>query len=64
MLGGEDVYVDDYSTLVAPAHATKDEAGCYIAENKAMTNIWLRGFAQSQKGLEILAEGLDDEYRS
>ena len=61
LLGGSDVYVDDYSTLIAPAHATKDENGYYIAENELMTSAWLRGFAQSQKGLEILAEGLDDE---
>jgi len=63
LLGGEDVYVDDMATTIAPAGATKDETGVYVAENKAMTTIWLRGFAQSQKGLEILAEGLDDEYR-
>lgn len=61
LLGGDDVYVDDYSTLVAPAHAILDDKGVYIAENKLMTTAWLRGFANSQKGLEILAEGLDDE---
>lgn len=61
LLGGDDVYVDDYIETVAPAHATLDDKGVYIAENKAMTTIWLRGFANSQKGLEILAEGLDDE---
>jgi hypothetical protein len=65
LLGGEDVYIDDYNTLIAPAGATKDENGYYIAENQLMTNQWLRGFANSQKGLEMLAEGLDsDEYRS
>lgn len=61
LLGGEDVYVDDYSTLIAPTDATKDKDGYYIAENKLMTTAWLRGFAQSQKGLEIIAEGLEDE---
>ena len=61
LLGGDDVFVDDHTTLVAPAHAELGEDGVYYAENKAMTTIWLRGFAQSQKGLEILAEGLDDE---
>lgn len=60
LLGGDDVYVDDHTTLVAPAHAQLGEDGVYYAENKAMTNIWLRGFAQSQKGLEILAEGLEE----
>lgn len=61
LLGGDDVYVDDYNTLVAPAHAIKDKSGHYVAENKLMTSAWIRGFSQSQKGLEILAEGLDDE---
>jgi len=62
LLGGADVYVDDYNELVAPAHALKDENGVYYAENQIMTTAWLRGFANSAKGLEILAEGLDDEY--
>lgn len=62
LLGGADVYVDDYTELVAPAHALQDENGVYYAENQIMTTAWLRGFANSQKGLEILAEGLDDEY--
>ncbi|HYG84598.1 MAG TPA: hypothetical protein VD907_07030 [Verrucomicrobiae bacterium] len=61
LLGGDDVYVDDYTELVAPSHAQLDEKGVYYAENKAMTAGWLRGFAQSQKGLEILAEGLDND---
>lgn len=61
LLGGEDVYVEDRNTLVAPANAVKDESGVYIAEDKVMTTAWLRGFAQSQKGLEILAEGLEDD---
>ena len=60
LLGGNDVYVDDFSTLIAPANAIKDENGVYIAENELMTNAWLRGFANSQKGLEMLTEGLDD----
>lgn len=63
LLGGADVYVDDYTELVAPAHSELDEKGVYYAENQIMTTAWLRGFANSQKGLEILAEGLDDEYR-
>lgn len=59
LLGGNDVYIDDFSTLTAPANAIKDENGVYIAENELMTNAWLRGFANSQKGLEMLVEGLD-----
>jgi len=61
LLGGEDVIVDDHVTLVAPAHAILGEDGVYLAEDKKMTTIWLRGFANSQRGLEMLAEGLDDE---
>lgn len=61
LLGGSDVYVDDYQELVAPAHALQDENGVYYAENQIMTTAWLRGFARSQRGLEILAEGLGDE---
>jgi hypothetical protein len=62
LLGGDDVYVDDYNTVVAPAGAIKDEDGYYIAENSIMTTAWLRGFANSQKGLEIVAQGLEDEH--
>lgn len=62
LLGGDDVYVDDYTELVAPANAELGEDGVYYAENQLMTTAWLRGFAQSAKGLEILAEGLGNEY--
>lgn len=61
LLGGDDVYVDDVTVLTAPAESLLGEDGVYYAENKIMTAQWLRGFAGSQKGLEILAEGLDDE---
>lgn len=61
LLGGEDVYVDDYNTEIAPAHAIKDKNGVYCAENKVMTAAWIRGFANSQKGLEVLAERLEDD---
>lgn len=60
LLGGADVYVDDYVQRVAPAHALKGEDGLYYAENQIMTTAWLRGFANSQRGLEILTEGLED----
>ena len=61
LLGGEDVVVDDPTVITAPSHAELGEDGVWRAEDKVMTTIWLRGFANSQKGLEILAEGLDDE---
>lgn len=62
LLGGEDVYIDDPMNLeIAPANATLGEDGVYVAEDKKMTTMWLRGFANSQKGLEILAEGLEDD---
>ena len=61
LLGGEDVVVDDYMETIAPAHSIMGEDGKYRAENKLMTAQWIRGFAQSAKGLEILAEGLDKD---
>lgn len=61
LLGGSDVFVDDTTTLVAPAGSMLGEDGVYIREDPVMKAAWLRGFANSQKGLEILAEGLDDE---
>ena len=61
LMGGEDIYIDDPLNLeVAPANAILGDDGVYFAEDKRMTNMWIRGFANSQKGLEILAEGLDD----
>ena len=61
LLGGEDVFVDDPLITTAPAHAIKDASGVYVAENKAMTNLWIRGFANSEKGLESLAKELEDD---
>ena len=61
LLGGQDMYVDDYSIETAPANAIKGEDGIYYAEDEVMKNQWLRGFAQNGKGLEMLAEGLEDE---
>lgn len=61
LLGGSDVYVDDYTELTAPADSLMDENGVYYAENQLMTTAWIRGFSRSQKGLEILAESLGDE---
>lgn len=61
LLGGNDVYIDDYVTLTAPAHAKLDDEGVYYAENEAMTTAWIRGFAHNQKGLEMLLDEVDDE---
>lgn len=61
LLGGKDVIVDDHTTLVAPEGSILGEDGKYLWEDPMMKASWLRGFAQSQKGLEILAEGLGDE---
>jgi hypothetical protein len=46
LLGGEDMYIDDLHTLIAPSHAIKDADGNYVAENREMTNGWVRGFAK------------------
>lgn len=61
LLGGKDVVVDNTTELVAPAGSILGEDGKYLWEDPIMKAQWLRGFAQSQKGLEILAEGLGDE---
>lgn len=61
LLGGNDMYVDDYSLEVAPAGAIKGEDGIYIGEDKTMTNQWIRGFAQNSKGLGHLTDVLEDE---
>jgi len=61
LLGGEDVYVDDYNTLTAPANAILGDDGKYFAEDKALTTQWIRGFSKSEKGLEMLADSLEDE---
>lgn len=40
VLGGHDVYVDDYATLEAPANAKLID-GVWVAENEAVTNMWV-----------------------
>lgn len=44
VLGGHDVYVDDYSTLEAPANARLVD-GVWTAENEAVTNMWVARLA-------------------
>jgi hypothetical protein len=44
VLGGHDVYVDDYSTLEAPMNATLVD-GLWVAENEAVTNMWVARLA-------------------
>lgn len=44
VLGGHDVYVDDYSTLEAPMNAELVD-GVWIAENEAVTNMWVARLA-------------------
>lgn len=44
VLGGHDVYVDDYSTLEAPMNAVLED-GLWVAENKAVTNMWIARLA-------------------
>lgn len=44
VLGGHDVYVDDYATLEAPPNATLQD-GIWVAENKAVTNMWIARLA-------------------
>lgn len=61
LLGGSDVYVDDYTATIAPAGSEQDEEGFYIFEDKAMKTAWIRGFARDNKGLQMLEEELDDD---
>jgi hypothetical protein len=44
VLGGHDVYVDDYDTLEAPANARLVD-GVWTAENEALTNMWVARLA-------------------
>jgi hypothetical protein len=44
VLGGHDVYVDDYATLEAPTNA-KLVDGLWVAENEAVTNMWIARLA-------------------
>lgn len=44
VLGGHDVYIDDYATLEAPANA-KLVDGVWTAENEAVTNMWVARLA-------------------
>lgn len=44
VLGGHDVYVDDYHTLEAPPNARLKD-GVWTAENEAVTNMWVARLA-------------------
>jgi hypothetical protein len=44
VLGGHDVYVDDYSTLEAPMNAQLVD-GLWVSENEAVTNMWIARLA-------------------
>lgn len=44
VLGGHDVYVDDYATLEAPFNAKLID-GVWTAENEAVTNMWIARLA-------------------
>jgi hypothetical protein len=44
VLGGHDVYVDDYATLEAPMNAQLVD-GLWVAENEAVTNMWVARLA-------------------
>lgn len=59
LLGGEDVYIDDHISEIAPPHSTKDAEGYYVAENKTMTNIWLKGLSKTTPQLVLEDEDED-----
>ena len=48
VLGGHDVYIDDYATLEAPMNA-KLVDGVWVAENEAVTNAWIARLAPESR---------------
>jgi len=50
VLGGHDVYVDDYSTLEAPMNAKMID-GLWVAENEAVTNMWIARLAPESQDI-------------
>jgi hypothetical protein len=50
VLGGHDVYVDDYATLEAPMNAKLID-GIWVAENEAVTNMWIARLAPESREL-------------
>lgn len=60
LLGGEDVYIDNYDIEIAPSHAIKDENGYYVAENMMMTNVWLKGLAKITP--ELVLEDNNEDF--
>jgi hypothetical protein len=48
VLGGHDVYVDDYATLEAPMNAKLID-GLWVAENEAVTNMWVARLAPESR---------------
>lgn len=60
LIGGQDIFVDDFNTLIAPAGSVLID-GVWHYEDKKMATPFIRGFARTQKGAEILLEELDNE---
>jgi len=59
VLGGHDVYVDDYATLEAPFNA-KMVDGLWVAENEAVTNMWIARLApESQEVTKKIIGGTE-----
>lgn len=50
VLGGHDVYVDDYATLEAPVNAKLID-GVWVAENEAVTNMWIARLTPEASGI-------------
>lgn len=58
VLGGHDVYVDDYATLEAPANARLVD-GIWVAENEAVTNMWVARLTPESHGITNKITGGD-----
>lgn len=59
VLGGHDVFVDDYSTLEAPPNARLVD-GVWIAENEAVTNMWVARLAPEAQ--PIISKSLSSKW--
>lgn len=60
MGGHKDVIIDDINTLTAPAGSVQID-GVWHYEDKSIATPFIRGFAKSNKGMELILEELDHE---
>ena len=59
VLGGHDVYIDDYATLEAPANAKLID-DVWVAENEAVTNAWIARLAPGSQ--EVVKQSFGSKW--